>query len=264
MTYLQAILLGALQGLTEFLPVSSSGHLALLQDRLGIREVPLLFDVLLHIATLGVVIIVFREKLLQLVKGFYRILRREAFTEQEETKRLIVVLMISTLCTGILAVPLEQWVEQASPKLISLSFILTALLLLFAGTRKGHRVYRELTIWDGVFIGIAQGVGVLPGISRSGITISAGLVRKLERSVAGEYSFLLSIPAILGALVLTLKDAALLEGYVAPSVVLAGMGSAFGTGYFALKLLLKTVRGGHLGWFALYLIPLGIIGIIFL
>ena len=264
MTYLQAILLGSLQGLTEFLPVSSSGHLALLQDRLGIREVPLLFDVLLHIATLGVVVIVFKDKILQLIKGFYRILRRKPFAEQEEIKRLIVVLMISTLCTGIIAVPLESWVEQASPKLISLNFILTALLLLFAGTRKGHRTYRELSIWDGVFIGIAQGVGVLPGISRSGITISAGLLRKLERSVAGEYSFVLSIPAILGALVLTLKDAALLEGYVAPSVLLAGMGAAFGTAYFALKLLLRTIRGGHLGWFALYLIPVGIIGIIFL
>ena len=264
MTYLQAILLGALQGLTEFLPVSSSGHLALLQDRFGIGEVPLLFDVLLHIATLGVVVIVFREKILQLVKGFYRILRREPFAEQEETKRLIVVLVISTVCTGILAVPLKPWVEQASPKLISLSFILTALILLFAGTRKGHRTYREFTIGDGVFIGIAQGVGVLPGISRSGITISAGLLRKLERSAAGEYSFLLSIPAILGALVLTLKDAAFLEAHVSPTVMLAGMGAAFATGYFALKLLLKTVRGGHLGWFALYLIPLGVIGIVFL
>lgn len=264
MTYLQAILLGALQGLTEFLPVSSSGHLALLQDRFGIREIPLLFDVLLHISTLGVVVIVFREKILQLTEGLYRILRRKTFAEQEETKRIIVMLMISTVCTGILALPLKPWVEHASSKLISLFFILTALILLFAGTRKGHRRYGELTIWDGILIGIAQGVGVLPGISRSGITIATGLLRKLERSTAGEYSFLLSIPAILGALVLTLKDVSLMEGYVAPSVLLAGMGAAFGTGYFALKLLLRTVRGGHLGWFALYLIPVGIFGILFL
>ncbi len=264
MTYLQAILLGALQGLTEFLPVSSSGHLLLLQDRFGIREVPLLFDVLLHVATLGVVGIVFREKILQLIRGIYRILRKESFVEQEEMKHLVVALIVSTLCTGILGLPLKRWVEQASPKLTSFFFILTALLLVGAGKRKGARTYKELTIVDGVIIGIAQGVGVLPGISRSGITISAGLLRKLERSIAGEYSFVLSIPAILGALVLTIKDMTLLEAHVPIGVLLAGVGSAFLTGYFALKLLLKTLRGGYLGWFALYLVPLGIIGILFL
>lgn len=264
MTYLQAILLGALQGLTEFLPVSSSGHLALLQERFGIREVPLLFDVLLHIATLGVVVMVFREKIFQLIHGFYRILRKESFAEQEGTKRFILAFTISTLCTGILGLPLKHWVEEANPKLISLSFILTAILLLLAGKRKGSRTYKEISVTDGIVIGIAQGIGVLPGISRSGITISAGLLRRLERSTAGEYSFLLSIPAILGALVLTIKDMTLLESHVSLWVLLVGMSSAFLSGYFALKFLLKTVRGGNLGWFALYLVPVGIMGILFL
>ncbi len=179
-------------------------------------------------------------------------------------RRLIVALVVSTLCTGILGVPMKHWVEQVSPKLISLFFILTALLLLIAGTRKGSRTYKELSITDGIVIGIAQGVGVLPGISRSGITISAGLLRRLDRSMAGEYSFLLSIPAILGALILTLNDITLLETHISPTVLLAGMGAAFLSGYFALTFLLKLVRKGQLGWFALYLFPLGIIGILFL
>ncbi|MCX7787676.1 MAG: undecaprenyl-diphosphate phosphatase [Spirochaetes bacterium] len=264
MTYLQAILLGALQGLTEFLPVSSSGHLALLQDLLGVREVPLLFDVLLHVATLGVVGIVFREKILQLIWGGYRILRRESFAEQEEMKRLILALIVSTLCTGLLGLPLKHWAEQANPKLISLFFIFTAFLLLVAGTSKGGKTYKELSITDGIVIGLAQGIGVFPGISRSGITISAGLLRRLNRSIAGEYSFLLSIPAILGALILTIKDISVLELHISPAALIAGMGAAFLSGYFALTFLLKLIRNGQLGWFALYLIPLGIIGILFL
>ncbi|GAB4365489.1 MAG: undecaprenyl-diphosphatase UppP [Spirochaetales bacterium] len=264
MTYLQAILLGAFQGFTEFLPVSSSGHLVLLQHLFGLEDVPLLFDVFLHLATLGVVGIVFREKILQIGRGCYWIVRRKSFEGKEEVQRIILVLILSTLCTGLLGIPLKSWVEQANPKLVFFFFILTAILLLLAGTRKGHRSYRELNIADGIVIGVAQGLGVLPGVSRSGITISAGLARGLDRSIAGEYSFLLSIPAILGALVLTLKDLSSLGAHVSLGVLVAGMGSAFCAGFLAIKLLLKTVQGGHLGWFAVYLLPLGLIGILFL
>ena len=264
MNYLQAVLLGALQGVTEFLPVSSSGHLVLLKQYFNLGEVSVLFDVLLHVATLGAVLIVFREKIQELWQGFIGFLRKESDEQGTLQIKILLFLLCSTVCTGIVGLPLEDLLEQASPKTVSAFLLVTAFLLILSGSRKGEKDYGSITLRDALLIGIAQGIGVLPGISRSGITIATGLLVGLQRSVAGEYSFLLSIPAILGALVLTLKDAQSLAAQIPLGVLLAGFGTAFCVGYIALKLLITLVRQGRLGWFALYLIPVGVIGILFL
>lgn len=264
MNYLQAILLGALQGATEFLPVSSSGHLVLLKQYFNLEEVSVLFDVLLHVATLGAVLIVFRGKIQELWEGFIRLFRKDTHKEGALQRTILLFLLCSTICTGIVGLPIDGLLEQTSPKIVSAFFLVTAILLILSGSRKGEKNYGNITLRDAILIGIAQGIGVLPGISRSGITIAAGLLVGLQRSVAGEYSFLLSIPAILGALFLTLKDAQSLTTQIPLGVLLAGFGTAFCVGYAALKLLLTLIRQGRLGWFALYLIPMGVIGILFL
>ncbi|MFQ3619886.1 MAG: undecaprenyl-diphosphate phosphatase [Spirochaetales bacterium] len=264
MTYLQAFLLGALQGFTEFIPISSSGHLKLLQHLFGLQEVPLLFDVSLHIATLIVVVLVFRKKISRLLLNSVKIIKKQTFPEKEETLNLLKALLISTFCTGVLGIIFKSIVEEASPKWVSASLLLTAILLVLGGNKQGKRTYVELTLKDSIIIGISQGFGVLPGISRSGITITTGLLLGFDRKLAGEYSFLLFLPAAFGALLLTLKDASALVNQIPVGVLLSGCISAFLFGLGSLGVLLRILRGGNLGWFAWYLIPVGLGGLLFL
>ena len=146
---------------------------------------------------------------------------------------------------------------------IYLLFILTGFILIGSKFWGGNIDYSSLGLKQGVITGLSQGLGVLPGISRSGITISAALLSGMSREKAGEYSFLISLPAILGAFILEFKDAEGLMDMVDPLVIGTGMLSAFIVGLFSLKILLKLIKKGNLYFFSLYLIPLGIIGLIF-
>ncbi|KGE73343.1 undecaprenyl-diphosphate phosphatase [Spirochaeta lutea] len=264
MSVLQAVLLGALQGVTEFLPVSSSGHLAVLKHTMGLQDIGLLFDVLLHGASLVAVLLVFRARIGRMVTGMYRWVRRRGDEEDFGQVRAAGILVIATAITAGIGFAVKDFAEGFAIPVVSVLFLVTAGILLVSQRFGGEKSYGELTWIDGVVCGIAQGLGVFPGISRAGITISAGLFRGMDRQTAGEFSFLLSIPAILGALVLTLKDAAELGSQVALAPLVAGSISSFLVGLVSLVLLMKVVRAGKLGWFALYLIPLGISGLLFL
>jgi undecaprenyl-diphosphatase len=268
MTALQSILFGCLQGIAEFLPVSSSGHLTLLKSLLHLEDVPQLFDVLLHVATLLVVLVVFREKIGRLLAALGRFLLRRRKEGDAAKLRLILAILIATFCTGILGIFLKDLGFESSPKIVSAFLLVTAGILLltrfFEKRQSAETEARPIGIREGVITGIAQGIGVLPGISRSGITISAALFAGISRAEAGEFSFLLSIPAILGALVLSLKDAENLAAAVPPASLALGIASAIAAGYISLRLLLRMIRGGRLCFFAFYLIPVGILGIIFL
>lgn len=278
MSVLEGILLGVLQGIAEFLPISSSGHLAIAQELFNLEDVPLLFDVFLHLATLGAVVLFFRKRIWSLLQVMGRWICRRSLPEDKADLQTIVALLLGTLVTGIFGILLSDMVEDIDEKLICVGFFITAgLLFLGDATEERRRKKRLATDPDftvgkasgvkplqGLGIGLAQGFGVLPGISRSGSTIAGALLCGVDREQAGEFSFLLSIPAILGAFVLQLEDLDEIGSSVGIAPVVAGCIAAFVAGIFALSVLMKIVRKGKLEWFAVYLIPLGILGLIFL
>lgn len=278
MSILEGILLGLLQGVAEFLPISSSGHLAIAQELFDLEEVPLLFDVFLHLATLGAVILFFRKRIWSLLQVVGRWITRRSLPEDKADLQTIVALLLGTFVTGIFGILLSDVVEDLDVQFICVGFFITAGLLFFGDATEERRRKKRLAAGSkesedkavgikplqGLGIGLAQGFGVLPGISRSGSTIAGALLCGVDREQAGEFSFLLSIPAILGAFVLQLDDLDEIGSAVGLAPVVAGCIAAFVAGIFALSVLMKIVRKGKLEWFALYLIPVGILGLIFL
>lgn len=262
MNTMQAIILGVVQGATEFLPVSSSGHLIIGREIIGVVDVPVLFDVLLHVATLVAVFVVLRARIADLLAVMWRAVTGRRREEDGPYLRLIAMILVATVLTGALGIGLGSVLDIRSPRLTSGLFLVTGLILIATRFVKGRRTLAEARWRDALVVGVAQGFGVLPGISRSGITISASLFAGLDRATAGEFSFLLAIPAILGALVLTLNDAAALGAGVGAGAIIAGCLAALLTGLAALTVLLRVVRAGGLHWFALYLVPLGVWGLI--
>jgi len=261
MTFIQSILLGALQGFTEFLPVSSSGHLAVVESFMKLQEVPVLFDILLHLATLLVVIIVFRNRLIGIVISLFK--RNNIKNEDKANRKLFLMILVSTFFTGIIGLGLNNLEVEKYLFIIYFLFIITGFILIGSKFWGGSIDYSSLGLKQSVITGISQGLGVLPGISRSGITISAALLSGMSREKAGEYSFLISLPAILGAFILEFKDAEGLLDIVDPLIIGAGMISAFIVGLLSLKILLKLIKNGKLYLFSFYLIPLGIMGLFF-
>lgn len=264
MTALQAVILGALQGITEFLPVSSSGHLVVMKELLRLSGIPPLFDVLLHVSTLFVVIIVFRKKIGAIFGSLFRGIGRKQREGDRENIKVFFLIIVATAVTVILGLALSYLHIEQRPKIVSILFIVTAAILI--GTRfvKGNKDYSSIGLKEGLITGFAQGLGVLPGISRAGITISASLYSGLSREKAGEFSFLISIPAVLGAFILTLRDVDTLGSMISGGVLVIGLVTSFVVGLFSILLLLRLVRSGRLYFFAFYLVPLGVLGIIFL
>jgi undecaprenyl-diphosphatase len=257
----EAILLGAVQGITEFLPVSSSGHLVLVQKILGISNSALFFDTLLHGGTLLAVFVV-------LWRDIWNILRRPV-------QRLTGFLILATLPAVAAALVFKDRIEGAfaSGSWLGCAFLATAAALLiseYLSRRSGiARTEGEMNWLDALIIGILQGIAIIPGVSRSGFTLSGALSRKLDRDFAARFSFLLSIPAILGALVLQIRD--LLEpglaadpalGFAGPvsggmAPLVAGTVTAAVVGFASVKLMLKLVRERSLRGFAVYTAVLG-------
>ena len=279
MSVIEGILLGLLQGVAEFLPISSSGHLAIVQKLFDLEDVPLLYDVFLHLATLGAVILFFRKRIWSLLLVVGRWICRRSLPEDKADLQTIVALLLGTVVTGIFGIVLSDVVETIDVKYICVGFFVTAGLLIFSDTVESRRQKKRLAAeanstgegklcgvkpLQGLGIGLAQGFGVLPGVSRSGSTIAGALLCGVDREQAGEFSFLLSIPAILGAFVLQLKDLGEMSSTVGLAPVMAGCIAAFVAGIFALAILMKIIRKGKLEWFAAYLIPLGILGLLFL
>lgn len=276
MSMIQGIILGVFQGIAEFLPISSSGHLAVLQHLFGLEDVPLLFDVFLHLATLMSVVLFFRKKIWELLCSFGRIfvpvknLDEVQIENQKENRKYILAIILATIVTGIMGVASSKFVEDVPVKFVCAGFIVTAILLVLSSVveKKSGKVSDDGTksvSWiQALIIGFAQGVGTLPGISRSGSTIAGALFCGVPRSSAGEFSFIVSIPAILGAFVLEAKDLGEVAGSIGFDVVIAGCAAAFASGYLSLTWLMKLIRKGRLEWFACYLVPAGVLGLIFL
>ena len=277
MSILQSILLGALQGLAEFLPISSSGHLAIAQKLFGLEDLPLLFDVFLHLATLCAVVLFFWKKIWKLLCTFARLVFRRpapdgiSDAEEKDSRSYILAVIITTLVTGVIGIAVEKLIPSLSIKFVCAGFIVTAFLLILSALvakrqkQKANGSEKKApSKIQALIIGLAQGFGTLPGISRSGSTIAGALCCGVNRQVAGEYSFIASIPAILGAFILEAKDLGEVSSSIGIAPVVVGCITAFAVGYLSLALLMKIIKKGKLEWFACYLIPAGILGLLFL
>lgn len=283
MSLLQAILMGLLQGITEFLPVSSSGHLAIFKYIFHVNtETGLLFDTLLHLATLIAVCVVYWKTVrrlivaaLQLIAGVITNLRIWLFGRKsaekapyvnlmdDAYKKFVILILITTIPTGIIGLLLKPVIEKASQSLLvpGICLVITAIILLVSDTgRVGKKKIKRAKYSDAVLIGAAQGVATLPGISRSGTTIAACLLLGFDRAFAVQYSFLASIPAILGANLLELKDLDLVT--VSSSMIgiyIAGMIVAGVVGYICIKAMILIVKSKKFSYFAYYCAIVGVL-----
>jgi len=258
MNFIESLLLGVLQGVTEFLPVSSSGHLVIARYLLDIEQIPVLFDVLLHLSTLVAVVLIFRRRILAIIVSLIRWIRRRSDEEDRINLKLIVLILIATLCTAVVGGGFSYLDAELYPRLVSALFIVTGLILISTKFMKGTRKYQEIGVREATITGLAQGIGVLPGISRSGITIAAAFGAGVDREIAGEFSFIIAIPAVIGAALLDVRQAGDLMDMVAPASLAAGMAAAFISGFLCLLLLLRLIKSGKFYLFSVYLIPLGI------
>lgn len=264
MDFWQSVALGILQGISEFIPISSSGHLVVARVVMGLElaDIPLLYDVVLHIATLIVVIVFFRERILRMVGALARWVARRSTADDAVDLRLAWLVFLGTLVTVAVGLSIRRLDLHLYPRVVAGAFLVTAILLVLAHFTRGHIDYDGLTLRHGVVVGFVQGLAVVPGISRSGSTIWAALASGISRERAGEYSFLLSIPAILGALVLELRHLGDLGAAVSPVVMAAGFVASLVFGFLSLSLLVMLIRGGKLWVFSIYLVPLGIWGLL--
>ena len=247
MEIIKAIILGIIQGITEFLPISSSGHLVLAQKIMGFTEPPLIFDTVLHLGTLFAVVLVLWSDIWPLLKKPFQ--------------KMTGLLIVGTIPAALIGLLFKDFFESLfkSGKTLGVEFIITGLIL-FAAQRmaNGHKKIKETTVWDALFVGVMQGIAILPAISRSGLTIAGSLFRKMDRDFAARYSFLLSIPAILGATVLQfkdIKDAGAMMPSAAP--LLLGFVFSFVFGVFSVKFMMKIIREGKLSGFGIYCSVLG-------
>lgn len=267
MNLLQAGSLGIIQGLTEFLPVSSSGHLVLLQHLFGLKEPELLFDISLHVGTLLAVCLIFRRAIHSILRSLLTLpalVRHSGGWPQLYRKNddirlagLIVIGSIPTACLGLLFKEVAESIFGAI-WIVGIMLLVTGSLLWLTRfkTKKGRHIL-EMGITDALLIGLIQGMAIMPGISRSGATISLALFLGIDRELAGRFSFLLSIPAILGALLLGLGSpdmkTSIPVGTVLTGVLVSGI-----VGYAALIVLLKMVKNGKLYHFSPYCVLVGV------
>jgi undecaprenyl-diphosphatase len=258
---IEAVILGIVQGLTEFLPVSSSGHLVLLQHLFGIHEPELLFDICVHVGTLMAVLAVFRMEITALAGALIRlpVILRQAggpvllLTEDRES-RMMAMIVAGSIPTALMGMLFARMTVElfGTIWLVGVALLITGTFLWF--TRRMNvkgRSIDQMRLADALVIGVIQGLAIIPGISRSGATISAALFLGLDRQLAGRFSFLLAIPAILGALILGL-DSDAFRTTLPLGTILLGSAAAGGVGYIALVILLKMVKKGQLYRFSPY------------
>lgn len=242
MTFLQAIFMGIVQGLTEFLPVSSSGHLVLARTLLGIETQPLVMEVILHLGTLVAVLLVFYKDVWALIRH-----------PLGKTMRLLV---IATIPAVVATIFLDNLIEQAfGGRFLSFGFLITAVLLCVAERKQVRhpRRYRDMNNLDALAMGGMQAVAMFPGVSRSGSTLVGGLFCGLDRNLAVRFSFLMSIPAILGSLVFKFKDMITLgPGDVSTVAIIFSVLTAAIVGLMSIRFMLRMVRNHKLYGFAIY------------
>lgn len=284
MSLLQSVLMGLIQGLTEFLPVSSSGHLALFKILFHVNtDTGILFDVLLHVGTLLAVVVVYFRDIVRLIMeafgmvldGIYNLtiwigrLRHQEGNYRKIVhngyRKMVLLMIVSTIPTAIIGYAGQDLVSEVSETLIvpGVCLIITAVLLFISDRAPdGWKRPRQTGYDDAFIIGICQGFAVLPGISRSGTTITACVLNGFDRRYAVKYSFILSLPAILGALVLELKDLGQVQVSASEAgCYVAGMAVAAVVGYICIKTMLLVVKNKKFKYFSIYCLVAGALAI---
>jgi undecaprenyl-diphosphatase len=241
-TLIEVIILAVVQGITEWLPISSSGHLVITQKALGLN-LPLIYSVMLHLGTLIVVLTVFRKDIADIIKA---VVKRDFETEEGKLALFIVVGSVPTAIIGFIFHGFFESLFSNLPAVGS-ALLITGAILFLSEKRIGNK---KMGITDSLLIGLAQAIAIIPGISRSGATISTGLLRKIDKKTAFKYSFLLSAPAIAGATIMESKHLAL--GNIDPIPLLLGTIVSMIVGYASLKLLQKIVMNEKIHLFAYY------------
>jgi len=263
MSWLEAILLGVVQGLTEFLPVSSDGHLSAVEMLLPrFRQVGVLFDVMVHLGTLAAVIVYFRTMLRHDVAGLFA----HDPERRSASWKLVLLVVAATIPTGIVGVLLKRAVEETKtdPRFVGWMEILTGLFLMLSlFTRKSGRERSATTVWDAILVGVVQGLAVLPGLSRSASTIAFALLAGLAARWAATFSFLVLLPAVLGASVVDIFGAWEERGggfFLGSDFAKYLLGAAVAglVGYFAIGWLVRAVVARRLYWFAIYCFLFGL------
>jgi len=263
---IQALILGMVQGLTEFLPISSSAHLVIVPELLGV-ESSLAFDTLLHVGTLIAVISYFRSDLIAMIKAFFSSLAdipRGRFKEEirnDQFKRLAWLILVGTIPAGLMGILLKDFFESLFSSVSAVGFFLLITGFILWGVERmprGEKKTKEISFTNSLIVGIAQGCAIAPGISRSGATIATSLYLGFDREMAARFSFLLSIPAILGAALIQLKD--LTAGFdISTGAFVGGLISAMIFSYLAIKFLMGYIKKHSLVIFAYYCWTVGII-----
>ena len=256
MSWFEAIILGLVQGLTEFLPVSSSGHLAIVKALFGIETADLSFEIAVHAATVLSVIVVFWKDILKLLEGLFK------FKWNDETK-YIAMLVISMIPVFIVGVFFKDKVEALFGNgltVVGCALLVTAALLALSQFYKPRQ--KEINGWRAFVIGCAQAIAVIPGLSRSGSTIATGLLCGVKRDQVTKFSFLMVLVPILGEALLDLLGGGFAASSVGGLQLLLGFIAAFGSGLFACKAMIQLVKKASLGWFAAYCLIVGILCIV--
>ncbi len=271
MSWWEAALLGLIQGLTEFLPISSSGHLVLGRHVLGVgvdAESGILFEALVHLGTVFSIIIVYRREILALTLEFGRgVVRPSDYRttwSENESFRLSILILITMIPTGITYLMFKNSIEAAftDPRFTSAMLLVTGLMLVLTRLRK--KPSGQVTPMKAIVIGIAQSAAMLPGISRSGATISAGIYQDVEPERATNFSFLMLLPVVLIGTGVEVSEAVATGASLVWTPMIIGLIVAFLSGILAIKFVLDVVRKGRLEYFALYCFIVGGIGLILL
>jgi undecaprenyl-diphosphatase len=251
MDIFQAIILGIIQGITEWLPISSKSHLLIAHQLFGLVQ-PAIFDLILHIGSLFVVFFVFWKEIKELVIGL--------IDRKKESWMMVLFIAVATIPIAIFGFLLEDVVISSRENLFVLGygFLFTALIIFLSGYPRVKK--NGLSFWNSLIIGLGQVLALFPGVSRSGTTISTGMLLGIRKEVVAKFSFLIFIPAILGATILEFKDIGQIES-VGPLII--GTIVAMITGVVALKLLLSIIKNDKFRWFSLYCLVLGLIVLMF-
>lgn len=268
MGYIEAIVLGLVQGLSEFLPISSSGHLAVLQSLFEINEDKVIFfAVLLHIGTLVSIFVVYHKDIYALIKELF-LLFKDIFIgkglriKERPIRKLGIMIIVSSIPTAIMGILFSDYIDKifGSLTVIAICWIITGFILLFSEKLKNNKKEIEsMKYRNAIFIGICQGFAIMPGISRSGSTIVGSLVTGLKREFAVEFAFLISIPAILGSAILEFPKA--IKAGIEPSTIgpmIVGFLVAAISGYFAITTMIKIVSKHKMRYFSYYVWIIGL------
>lgn len=254
------IILGIVQGACEILPISSSGHIEIFQHIFNMSHLEVSFSILLHFASLIAVVIFLRKKIWEIAKGAYLYVFKKDYKGIKQARYLLFII-ISTIVTGVIGIFLNDYIESVSTMtIIGICLIVNAgwLLIVQKLSKRATKSIESTPWWKAILIGIGQGFGILPGISRSGSALGTAVVTGVKKDEAAEYAFLLFIPIELGAIILEINEITKIEkNLIIPyflSFLFAGI-----TTYFALKIFLEIIRKKRLSWFSLYCLIVGII-----